>query len=73
MKSSGYTAAEVMGNLLNALAWLANHLETRGLALNPGDVVMSGAISKMLCPKANGTSPPPQTGPQLITVCVELT
>jgi hypothetical protein len=29
VKSSGYTAAEVMGNPLNALAWLANHLETR--------------------------------------------
>jgi 2-keto-4-pentenoate hydratase len=47
-----YTAAEVMGNPLNALAWLANHLATRGLALKPGDVVMSGAISKVLRPKA---------------------
>jgi 2-keto-4-pentenoate hydratase len=50
-----YTAAEVMGNPLNALAWLANHLATRGLALKPGDVVMSGAISKMLRPKAGDT------------------
>ncbi len=47
-----YTGAEVMGNPLNALAWLANHLATRGLALAPGDVVMSGAISKILRPKA---------------------
>jgi 2-oxopent-4-enoate/cis-2-oxohex-4-enoate hydratase len=47
-----YTAAEVMGDPLNALAWLANHLGSRGLALKPGDVVMSGAISKMLRPKA---------------------
>jgi len=46
-----YTSAEVMGNPLNALAWLANHLVTRGLALEPGDIVMSGAISKMLRPK----------------------
>ncbi len=46
-----YTAAEVMGNTLNALAWLANHLATRGLVLQPGDIVMSGAISKMLRPK----------------------
>jgi 2-keto-4-pentenoate hydratase len=46
-----YTAAEVMDNPLNALAWLANHLATRGLALQPGDIVMSGAISKMLRPK----------------------
>jgi len=50
-----YSAAEVMGNPLNALAWLANHLGTRGLALNPGDVVMSGAISKMLRPKVGDT------------------
>jgi 2-oxopent-4-enoate/cis-2-oxohex-4-enoate hydratase len=50
-----YTAAEVMDNPLNALAWLANHLETRGLALKPGDVVMSGAISKMLRPKVGDT------------------
>jgi 2-keto-4-pentenoate hydratase len=50
-----YTAAEVMGDPLNALAWLANHLATRGLALEPGDVVMSGAISKLLRPKAGDT------------------
>jgi 2-keto-4-pentenoate hydratase len=50
-----YTAAEVMGNPLNALAWLANHLATRGLALQPGDIVMSGAISKMLRPKVGDT------------------
>lgn len=50
-----YTAAEVMGNPLNALAWLANHLATRGLALMPGDVVMSGAISKMLRPNVGDT------------------
>ena len=31
-----YTAAEVMGDPLNALAWLANHLAIRGLALEPG-------------------------------------
>ena len=50
-----YTAAEVMGNPLNALAWLANHLATRGLALEPGDLVMSGAITKMLRPKVGDT------------------
>lgn len=50
-----YTATEVMGNPLNALVWLANHLATRGLALQPGDVVMSGAISKMLRPKVGDT------------------
>lgn len=50
-----YTTAEVMGNPLNALAWLANHLASRGLALKPGEVVMSGAISKMLRPRAGDT------------------
>ena len=50
-----YTAAEVMGNPLNALAWLANHLARRGIALERGNVVMSGAISKMLRPKAGDT------------------
>jgi 2-oxopent-4-enoate/cis-2-oxohex-4-enoate hydratase len=50
-----HRAAEVMGNPLNALAWLANHLATRGLGLEPGDVVMSGSISKLLRPKAGDT------------------
>jgi 2-keto-4-pentenoate hydratase len=46
-----YTAAEVMGNPLNALAWLANHLATRGEALKPGEIVISGGITKLLRPK----------------------
>lgn len=50
-----HTAAEVMGNPLNSLAWLANHLATRGLGLLPGDLVMSGSISKPLRPKAGET------------------
>lgn len=49
------TAAEVMGTPLNALAWLANHLETRGLALKPGDLVLSGSISKLLTAGAGDT------------------
>jgi 2-keto-4-pentenoate hydratase len=43
-----YTAAEVMGNPLNALAWLANQLTKRGQSLKPGDIVISGGISKLL-------------------------
>jgi 2-keto-4-pentenoate hydratase len=50
-----YTAAEVMGNPLNALAWLANHLASRGLMLKAGDIVMAGAVSKLLRPKAGDT------------------
>jgi 2-keto-4-pentenoate hydratase len=48
-------AAEVMGNPLNSLAWLANHLGARGLGLRAGDVVMSGSVSKLLTPKAGDT------------------
>jgi 2-keto-4-pentenoate hydratase len=46
------TAAEVMGNPLNSLAWLANHLGARGLGLRGGDVVMTGSVSKILRPVA---------------------
>ena len=48
-------AAEVMGNPLNSLAWLANHLGARGLGLRAGDVVMSGSVSRLLTPKAGDT------------------
>lgn len=46
------TAAEVMGNPINSLVWLANHLAGRGLALRAGDLVMSGSVSVLLRPKA---------------------
>ncbi len=47
--------AEVMGNPLNSLAWVANHLGARGLALKAGDLVMSGSVSTLLRPKAGDT------------------
>ena len=53
--AGNYTTAEVMDNPLNALVWLANHLGTRGLALKPGDIVMSGGVTKMLRPQAGDT------------------
>ena len=40
--------SELMGDPLNALAWLANHLSARGHTLMRGDIVMSGGISKLL-------------------------
>lgn len=46
------TAAEVMGNPINSLVWLANHLGARGAGLRAGDVVMTGSVSMMLRPKA---------------------
>ena len=46
------TAAEVMGNPLNSLAWLANSLGKLGGRLRAGDVVLTGSISKVFRPKA---------------------
>jgi len=40
---------------LNALAWVANHLGSRGLGLRPGEVVMSGSVSTVLRPAAGDT------------------
>jgi 2-keto-4-pentenoate hydratase len=48
-------AAEVMGSPAHALAWLANHLGARGLALRSGDLVMTGYISTLLRPRAGDT------------------
>lgn len=49
------TAAEVLGNPLTSLVWLANHLGARGLGLRAGDVVMTGSVSLLLRPKAGDT------------------
>ncbi len=46
------TAAEVLGNPLNSLAWIANHLAGRGLGLRAHDIVMTGSISTLLRPTA---------------------
>lgn len=42
-KASG---AQVLGNPLNSVIWLANQLVARGLALEPGTMVMSGSFTK---------------------------
>lgn len=49
------TAAEVLGSPANSLAWIANHLGSRGLGLRAGDIVMSGSVSALLRPKAGDT------------------
>ena len=38
----------VLGNPANSAAWLVNKLHALGVGLKPGDVVISGAITKML-------------------------
>ncbi len=40
------TGAEVLGNPLNSVIWLTNQLVARGLALEPGTMVMSGSFTK---------------------------
>jgi 2-keto-4-pentenoate hydratase len=40
------TAAAVMGNPVNAVAWLANKLAEFDVAMAPGDVVLSGSFIK---------------------------
>jgi 2-keto-4-pentenoate hydratase len=49
-------AAEVLGNPLNSLAWLANALGAQGGRLRAGDVVMTGSISKVFRPKAGDSA-----------------
>ena len=46
------TAAEVLGNPLNSLAWLANDLGRRGLWLKAGQIVMTGSVSALVRPRA---------------------
>ena len=43
---------DVMGNPLDALVWLANHLAARGLGLWRGDIVITGSLVTSKFPKA---------------------
>ena len=40
------TASAVMGNPINAVAWLANKLAEFDVAMEPGDVILSGSFIK---------------------------
>jgi 2-keto-4-pentenoate hydratase len=41
-------ASAVMGHPAKSAAWLANKLGEFGVSLEPGDVIISGGITKML-------------------------
>ena len=41
---------DVLGHPLDALAWLANHLAARGLAMKAGDIVTTGSLVKSQFP-----------------------
>ncbi len=47
VKESGKSSA-VLGNPLNAVAWLANKLAEFGVAFEPGDVILSGSFIRAL-------------------------
>jgi 2-keto-4-pentenoate hydratase len=49
--SEGIGAAS-LGHPANAVAWLVNKISEYGAALEPGDIVMSGALARMLPAKA---------------------
>lgn len=38
------SGADILGDPYASLAWLANHLGTRGVALKPGQIVMTGSM-----------------------------
>ncbi|WP_156290619.1 2-keto-4-pentenoate hydratase [Oceanobacillus salinisoli] len=44
---SAYGSA-VMGNPIEAVAWLANEVGTYDISLNPGEIILAGALSKAL-------------------------
>jgi 2-keto-4-pentenoate hydratase len=60
--------AAVLGNPANSTAWLVNKLGVFGVGLAPGDVVISGAITKMLPVKAGDRFEITLTGQPRLTV-----
>ena len=46
------TGRDVLGHPLNALAWVANHLQDRGIAMKAGDIVTTGSLVKSQFPQA---------------------
>ena len=49
------TGADVLGHPLDALAWLANHVQQRGLALAAGHLVTTGSLVTSKFPAAGHT------------------
>lgn len=60
--------AAALGHPAAATAWLANKLSEFGVALEPGDIVISGAITKMLAVKAGDRFEFSLTGQPTVTV-----
>jgi 2-keto-4-pentenoate hydratase len=49
------TGADVMGHPLDALAWLADHLQARGVKLAAGHLVTTGSLVTSRFPQAGST------------------
>jgi 2-keto-4-pentenoate hydratase len=49
------SGADVLGHPLDALAWLANHLQQRGLGLAADDLVTTGSLVTSKFPVAGNT------------------
>jgi len=62
-------ASAVMGHPALSAAWLANKLSEFGVALEPGDVVISGGITRMLPVKAGDSFVFSLTSQPDLTVC----
>jgi len=42
------TAKNVLGNPVNVVAWVANKLAEFEISLNPGDIIMTGSITRFI-------------------------
>ena len=60
--------AAALGHPATSTAWLANKLSEFGIALAPGDIVISGGITKMLPVKAGDAFVFTLTGQPSVTV-----
>jgi len=60
--------AAALGHPALSTAWLANKLSTFGVSLEPGDIVISGGITKMLPVKAGDEFVFTLTGQPSVTV-----
>lgn len=47
--------SDVLGHPLDALAWLANHLQARGHRLQKGDIITTGSLVKTQFPRSSST------------------
>ena len=62
--------SDVLGHPLDALAWLANHLQARGISLRQGDIITTGSLVKTQFPRSSSTVSWHLSGAQALQVSV---